>query len=278
VAKEFVPALDAPDSDPHPCWWFLFRDGHLLVTTADERAVVPRAVTPSELGLAADAAHYLGALDGLGCYAAELDAEGPLPEGVELQPLRALYALLDEDLFAVAGRAVQIVAWDRTHRYCGRCGAGTAPMPGERAKRCPACGLIVYPRLSPAVIVLVTRGDEVLLARSPHFSDQMYSVLAGFVEPGESLEEAVAREIREETSIAVTEIAYFGSQPWPYPNSLMIGFTAAYAGGKLTIDEREIEDAGWYRRDALPHLPGRPSIARHLLDSWIEQETPDRAR
>lgn len=275
---EFVPALQAPSCDARPTWWFLFRDGHLLVTTAGGRTTVPRAITAAELGVAVDGAHYLGALDGRGCNTAELDADGPLPEGVELQPLRALYGQLDEALFAVAGRAVQIVAWDRTHRYCGRCGAGTAAMPGERAKRCPACGLIVYPRLTPAVIVLVTRGDEVLLARSPHFSGRMSSVLAGFVEAGESLEEAVAREIREETSIAVAEITYFGSQPWPYPNSLMIGFTAAYAGGELAIDEREIEDAGWYRRDALPQLPSRPSIARHLLDWWIEQGTPDNAR
>ena len=275
MARAFISALEAPVGDSGACWWFLFRDGQLLVTKDEQGTAVPQARTPTDLGLRAAVPHYLGTLDGCGCYTAELDADAPLPESAGLEPLRALFGQLDDEFFAVAGRAVQIVEWDRTHRYCGRCGTETEPMPGERAKRCPSCGLIVYPRLSPAVIVLVTRGDEVLLARSPHFPGRMYSVLAGFVEPGESLEEAVAREIGEETGIAVREIAYFGSQPWPYPNSLMIGFTATYGGGELVIDEREIADAGWYRRDALPDIPGRPSIARRLLDWWIEQDTPD---
>jgi NAD+ diphosphatase len=186
--------------------------------------------------------------------------------------LRSLYGRLDEDLFSVAGRAVQIVEWHRTHRYCGRCGVETEDLPGERARVCPRCGLTSYPRLSPAVIVLVTRGDgdEVLLARSHHFPAGMYSILAGFVEPGESLEEAVVREIGEEAGIELSGLRYFGSQPWPYPNSLMIGFTATYAGGEIRLDEREIADAAWFGRDNLPLLPGRPSIARRMLDRWLE--------
>jgi NAD+ diphosphatase len=126
------------------------------------------------------------------------------------------------------------------------------------------------------VIVLVARGDEVLLARSPHFPPGMYSVLAGFVEPGESLEEAARREIAEETAIRITNLHYFGSQPWPYPNSLMVGFTAEYAGGEINRDEREIADAGWYHVAALPDIPGRPSIARALLDWFVEDRTTDR--
>ncbi|GIW04292.1 MAG: hypothetical protein KatS3mg059_0912 [Thermomicrobiales bacterium] len=183
--------------------------------------------------------------------------------------LRALYGRVSDDLFAVAGRAAQIIEWDRTHQYCGRCGTPTETAPAERAKRCPRCGLLSFPRLSPAIIVLVERGDEVLLARSPHFAEGMYSTLAGFVEPGESLEEAVYREVLEETGIAVTGLQYFGSQPWPFPHSLMIGFTARYAGGEITIDRNEIEDARWFTAFTLPRVPQKLSIARRLIDAFV---------
>jgi len=142
----------------------------------------------------------------------------------------------------------------------------------ERAKECPQCGLLHFPRLAPAIIVLIERGDQLLLARSRRFATGMYSVLAGFVEPGESLEEAVVREIKEEVSLSVKDIRYFGSQPWPFPHSLMIGFTATYAGGEISMEDEEIEDAGWFTVDRLPPLPGKISIARKLIDSFIEKQ------
>ena len=185
------------------------------------------------------------------------------------ETLRPLWSMLDEDTWAVAGRAVQIVEWDRTHRFCGRCGGPTELAPDERARRCPACGLSAFPRVAPAVIVCVTHEDRILLARGTRFPGVMYSVLAGFVEPGESLEECVAREIEEEVGIRVADIRYFGSQPWPFPHSLMIGFTASYAGGEIAIDPVEIMDAQWFTRDALPPLPPRISIARHLIDAYV---------
>ncbi len=173
--------------------------------------------------------------------------------------------------FAMAGRAKQIVEWDRTHRFCGRCGTETGSGPSELAKECPRCEMLFFPRLSPAAIVLVRRGEGVLLARSPGFPPGMYSVLAGFVEPGESIEETIEREIREEVGIEVGNVRYFGSQPWPFPHSLMIGFTADYAGGELRTDPTEIEDADWCPADDLPDLPPKVSIARAMIDRFVAQ-------
>jgi len=142
----------------------------------------------------------------------------------------------------------------------------------ERAKECPQCGLLHFPRLAPAIIVLVERGHKLLLARSRHFPPGLYSVIAGFVEPGETLEEAVVREVREEVGVAIKDIRYFDSQPWPFPHSLMIGFTAAYAGGKISLDDMEIEDAGWFTADNLPTLPGKISISRRLIDRFLAKQ------
>jgi NAD+ diphosphatase len=186
--------------------------------------------------------------------------------------LRQVYGLLDEDLFWIAARAVQIVDWDRTHQFCGRCGLPLKIKTTDRAKECFQCGLLHFPRLAPAIIVLVERGDKLLLARSRHFMPGMYSVLAGFVEPGEPLEEAVVREVREEVGIEIKDIKYFGSQPWPFPHSLMIGFTATYASGEISPDDSEIEDAGWFTVDNLPRIPGKISIARKLIDWFMEKQ------
>ena len=187
-----------------------------------------------------------------------------------------MFSGMDEGLFRMAGRAKQIVGWNATHRFCGRCRGKTAHLSGELARRCTRCGMLHYPRLSPAVIVLVRDGSRVLLARSPGFPAGMYSVLAGFVEPGESIEEAVEREVREEVGIEVTGVRYFGSQPWPFPNSLMIGFTAEYAGGEISADPTEIEDAGWYDAGEFPPLPPRVSIARAMIDDFAARQ-PGRA-
>ena len=215
-------------------------------------------------------------MDGRRCYAAELEPEAEPPAGMVFQDLRSfLLAGVDEEFFAMAGRAKQIVEWHRTHRFCGRCGAETVPGPTDLAKKCPRCGMLFYPRLSPAVIVLVRRGNRILLARSPGFPSGMYSVLAGFVEPGESIEETIGREIREEVGVEVENVRYFGSQPWPFPNSLMIGFTANYAGGELRTQQSEIEDAGWYLADDLPMLPPKVSIARAMIDEFVAQHSYD---
>jgi NAD+ diphosphatase len=199
----------------------------------------------------------------------ELPKDTIVPKGMTLLGLRQLYGTLDEDLFALSGRAIQIMEWDRTHQYCGYCATLTTQLPNERAKRCPNCRLVNYPRLSPAVIVLISRGEELLLARASRFPAGMYGLIAGFVEPGESLEETIVREVREEVGIEIEDIRYFGSQPWPFPNSLMIGFTATYASGNIAINPQELEDAAWFSKHHLPQLPPKLSIARKLLDWFI---------
>ena len=249
--------------------WIGIRGMDVLVLDRGDHDELPIAPEPAALGIAPVRTLYLGELDGVPCRSAELPDEQEPPEGMAFRTLRDLYSRIDEELWTLAGRAAQLVEWDRTHIHCGRCGTPTEHAPGERARRCPVCGYAAFPRLSPAVIVRVTRGEEILLARSVRFPGGMYSVLAGFVEPGESLEECVARELEEEVGIEVGDIAYFSSQPWPFPHSLMIGFTATWLSGDLRIEEAELVDARWFVRDDLPELPGRLSIARRLIDDWL---------
>ena len=172
-------------------------------------------------------------------------------------------------MLALAGRAFQIVEWDRSHQFCGRCGTATCDKVGERAKECPACGHIVYPRVSPAMMVLVTRGQELLLARAKRFPQAMYSALAGFVEPGESIEDCVHREVREEVGVEVDALRYVASQSWPFPHSLMIAYTAEYVAGEVRPCDDEIADARWFAIDALPQLPSPVSISRVLIDTTV---------
>jgi NAD+ diphosphatase len=218
--------------------------------------------------------HFVGVVDGQAWWAVDVPRDADDPSSGAAADLRSYYGNAPDHHWLAAGRAVQIVEWARTHRFCGRCGERTELADGERAMRCPRCGLVSFPRLSPAMITLVTRGapgpdQEALLARGVQFTRPMYSCLAGFVEPGESLEAAVLREVHEEVAITVRDPAYFGSQPWPFPNSLMIGFTAEYESGEIECDPSEIVDAGWYRRDELPMVPPGISIARKLIDAWV---------
>jgi NAD+ diphosphatase len=213
---------------------------------------------------------YLGALDDTHCFAAEFSGNQELDTELTFNDLRGLFGKLEENLIWIAGRANQLVNWNQTHRYCGRCGKLTADKTDERAKICQACGLVNYPRLSPAVIVAVLKNDKILLGRNKRFRLPFYSVLAGFVEPGETLEACVRREIREEVSITVKNIRYFGSQPWPFPDSLMIAFVADYAGGKICTDGSEIIEAAWFAKDTLPQIPPRISIARQLIDWFVQ--------
>ncbi len=270
--KRFISGIVPPQEQPGLSWWFAFQENKLLVDSKSDPVVVPLLVDFDELGLTALRQNYLGRLDGRHCYAVEVADGTTPPTGMAFEGLRQLYGRLDEDLFWIAGRAVQITDWDRTHRFCGRCGTPLRAKSAERAKECPQCGLLQFPRLAPAIIVLVERESKLLLARSRHFMPGMYSVLAGFVEPGESLEEAVVREVMEEVGIEVKDIQYFGSQPWPFPHSLMIGFTATYAGGEIARDDTEIEDAGWFSVDSLPRIPGKISIARKLIDWFLAKQ------
>lgn len=263
--SRFLPVVDLPD-DWSGALTVMVRDGKVVIL--DEH---PDDVAPGMPQL------LLGTLDGAACFAVDLDGDG-VPDVVTedlqdlLVPLRGLYGRVDDTRWTLAGRAVQLVDWDRNHRHCGRCGTLTEPAPGERARRCPACELLAFPRLAPAVIALVERDDgAALLARGRNFPVPMYSCLAGFVEPGETLEEAVAREVLEEVGVDVTDVRYVSSQPWPFPHSLMIGFEAVWESGEIVIDETEIVDAAWFTPEDLPMIPPAMSIARTLIDRWIER-------
>jgi NAD+ diphosphatase len=275
VDARFYPAVLPPTGPAEPALWFLFRGTRLLVGGAG-RADVPLIASPADLGLSVVRWQYLGRLEdarGLThCFSGEVADETPPPPGMAFENLRALYPRLLETLFWLAGRAVQIVDWDRTHQFCGRCGSPTQNQIHDRSKACPVCGLTNYPRLAPAVIVRVERRDEggrrILLARAKRFPTAMFSVLAGFVEPGETLEECVQREILEEVGLRVKNIRYFGSQPWPFPHSLMIAFEAEHEAGEIVVDPGELAEADWFAADALPAIPPPPSIANRLITAW----------
>lgn len=268
-----------PDGPTGEAYWFYVRRGEILVVTGDEGPRIP--VAPEPL-LENPLLHVLGHLEDKWVFGVDVppEIEGT-PDGHEWAPLRQLYGKVPELHWTIAGRAEQLVNWGRTHRFCGRCGTPTEPSRNERSFRCTDCGLLSYPRLSPATITIVTRGEhdeEVLLAHGRQFPGRFYSALAGFVEPGESLEECVVREIKEEVGVDITDVRYFGSQPWPFPHSLMIGFRARYAGGDLVLQEDEIVDAGWFRADDLPPSPrGGMSIAGWLIEAWLAEQAEKQA-
>jgi NAD+ diphosphatase len=267
--------------------WFVFKGDRLLIELGppsprpsdDPRvasrpswARLPLQKNNNTLWFEPSRTLYLGRLAGTDCWAAEAPADAPAPPpGHAWEGLRALFTVLDDAHFALAGRAIQLLDWDRNHLYCGRCGTATEAKSEERARACPACKLAVYPRISPAVMALVRREGEILLGRSPHFPPGMYSALAGFVEPGETLEQCLAREVEEEVGVKVSRIRYFASQPWPFPNSLMVAFICDWESGEIRPQAGEIEDANWFKVLQLPKLPSRISIARRLIDAAVEE-------
>ncbi len=257
----FTPLTEPPDGGATETLVFTVRGDHVhLGRPGDDPVPQPDGSVQGHV--------YLGRMGEVDCWA--VDVDGDDEPDVVLTPLMALHAHVSPEEWTVAGRAVQLVQWQRTHRYCGRCATETEQAPGERAMRCPDCGLLAFPRLAPAVITLVTRDDgSALLARNAAWPVPMFSCLAGFVEPGETLEQAVAREVAEEVGVTVGRVRYQASQPWPFPHSLMIGFTAEWAGGDIAVDGTEIAEAAWFTTDDLPQIPPRLSIARRLIDDWI---------
>lgn len=251
-------------------YFFLFYNGKILLKGNNGHSGIPTGneIAPSLFNL--ENTLYLDEINEQKCFAADLDSE-EIPQGYSLINLRELFSIVDYDSLRIAYRASHLLAWMRNNKFCGRCGSATGLTKEELALKCVKCGHITYPRISPAIIVAVTRGEQILLARSFRFPPGRYSVIAGFVEPGETLEECVKRELNEEVGIAVKNIKYFSSQPWPFPDSLMIAFTAEYAGGDIRIDNKEIADAGWFFADRLPDLPPIDSVARKLINDFAQK-------
>lgn len=261
-----------------PVRWLLFQQGKLLMRTDGQ----PPGWLEDKIHHFCCAEqleeHYLGRLGELHCIAVDLPAHADVPEYLAAFELRQLLMLLDEPLFALVSRASQLVNWYRNHRFCSRCGVATERHGRDFAMLCPACGYGQYPRITPCVIMLVRRDERVLLARSTRFQLPMFSCLAGFMEAGESAEQAVRREVLEETGLKIRNLRYHDSQSWPFPHSLMLAFHADYAGGKIRLDDEEIAEADWFNADQLPLIPPQGSIARSLIDAWLADVQPNVGR
>ena len=267
---DFFPEIQPPDTlDELAVWYFIFLDGK-IVSVSDQG--MPRPVTGDEfrwLDLDVQQKIYLGRYRERACFA--LSAQGDPGAGYPLLDLRGWLGRVDQALFYLAGRAQQILDWDRDHRFCGRCGSPMQPHRKDRARECGNCGLISYPRISPSIIVLVTRGEDLLLARNANWPEGMYSTLAGFVEPGESVEQTVHREVMEEVALEIRNLRYLGSQSWPFPNSLMLGYHADYHAGEIRCQVDEIADAQWFHYTELPHTPPRTAISGWLIEDYVKQ-------
>lgn len=254
-------------------YWFVFCKGDLLLEkTSDGRYTIPyqeEAPTPLKEWTNVHTITPFGD-DDVRTYT----IDGPVTDipHYEMCGLRASYNKLPHDLYQIAGKCQEILYWDANTRYCGVCG-GPMKMHTEISKRCTHCGKEVWPLLATAIIVLIRRGDKVLLVHARNFRGKFFGLVAGFVETGETLEEAVVREVHEEVGIKIKNIRYFASQPWPYPCGLMVGFTADYVSGELHLQRSELDDAGWFDRDHLPPVPDKMSIARQLIDSWLEESS-----
>jgi NAD+ diphosphatase len=214
---------------------------------------------------------FIGKLDRRLCFCTKLKTPVLQPPGFELFGLRDLFGNLTEKIFKMASLGLQVNNWDQTSKYCGKCGSQISLIESDWSKKCLSCANIDYPRISPAVIMAVTRGGKILLARPNRIKSGFYSVLAGYVNLGETLEECVKREVYEEVGLSVKDIRYFGSQSWPFTNSLMIAFTAEYASGEIRIEKNEIKEAAWFAPENLPQLPGWGSISRRLVDNFVEK-------
>lgn len=195
----------------------------------------------------------------------------PLPEGFETVDLRTAFKLLDKDCFNLAGHAAQLLHWDANSAFCPACGAKTAHAE-RKMKKCPSCGKEIYTAITPAVMVLVRKGRQILMVHGLNFKRKNYGLVAGFLEAGETLEQCASREVAEETGVKIKNLRYFTSQPWPFPSNVMIGFFADYAGGRVKIEKKELSDAAFFDKNNLPPLPGRISLARKMVDAWLKTQ------
>ncbi len=266
--RTYPPAQPAPG----PAVWLPFLDTELLVEDDRDHSRLLRGVTNAPPAPPASDIIYLGTLGTVPClaYAAQ-NANDNIPAGQSVHSLRALLGRLSQSEASIAGYGAQMLYWGRTSRFCPVCGTATQPKPGDWGVQCPHCGHSAYPHISPAVLALVYDGPRLLLVHKPEWTT-MHSIVAGFVEPNESLEDCVRREVREETGLDVGDVTYQGSQAWPFPHQLMVGFTAKYQSGQIAHEEAELDSAAWFTSDALPDLPPATSLSRQLINAWLETQ------
>ncbi|MCS7055220.1 MAG: NAD(+) diphosphatase [Thermoflexales bacterium] len=259
---------------PETGLWFAVNQHGVIVAMNGDEARLPSGASHLPGMARPDNAILLGEIDAVACLACTVPDDIALPEGYRAIGLRDLYGRIDDHLHAIAGYATQMLHWQRTSNYCANCGAPLTPIPEEWGKRCLRCGFTAYPPVNPCTITLVYDGDRVLMTHKPGWGAR-YGLVAGFVEPGETLEQSVEREVMEETGIEVCDVCYWRSQPWPFPHQLMCGFYARYAGGELRVDHNELDDARWFTKDEIrsgrPTLPPPLSIARRLIEHWLAQ-------
>jgi len=268
---DFISGLNLPEGKTKN-WWFAFSNNRILVEEQSSGIKIPFLNEAEWIGTIFKSRHFFGNLDGNPCYSGEIDENFKIPEGFALKDLRSLVGKISNDLLFTAGRAFQLNTWDLTSNYCSQCGKPVILKPDEWAKICPECGNIKYHSANPAIMVAVHRDDKILLARSHNQPPDFFSVLAGFLEPGESMEECVKREVKEEVNINIKNIKYFGSQPYSPSNSIMIAFTAEYDSGEIEIDKSEIDTAGWFTKDNIPEItPPSFFLAGQLIKAFVSR-------
>lgn len=267
---EFKKSVIPPENISSTGYYFIYNGNSIFVKIEKDRIKIPLLDIDDANGLELKDPYFIGELGDHPCYSVHApDDFGD--KGFKPVNIRSLIDGVESCFWHAAGYARQIHDWNLNFTFCGRCGARNEHQTDEHARICPECRLTSYPRISPAVIIAVIKDDKILLARGINFPNKkMFSVLAGFVDPDETLEQCVSREVFEETGVNVKDIRYFGSQPWPFPDSLMIGFTAVYDSGKLNIDTDELAEANWFSFDNLPLIPDSYTIARQLIDWFVE--------
>ncbi len=250
-------------------WWIVFYKDQLLLKKQNNKLTIPCNEQPP-LPIPADThVHEICILEGQPCKA--FVVSHPIKESDEycMTGLRASYDFIPLKQYHTAGKAFEILHWDQHSRFCPVCGTKTE-MKDTIMKKCPACGNEMYPSISAAILVLIRKEDSLLLVHARNFKGTFYSLVAGFLETGETLEECVMREVKEETGLDIKNITYFGNEPWPYPIGLMVGFIADYAGGEISLQDEELSSGAFYTRENLPELPRKLSLARKMIDWWIK--------
>ena len=254
-------------SNVNNVYWFIFFNDQLLLQKKGETYTIPYSINPP---VPVKNVLEVNLLEDMPACTASVDT--PLEETAEYLPmgLRASYDYLDPILHKIAGKAYELIYWDQHSRFCPSCGTKTV-MQTTISKQCPNCKYEIYPVVSPAILVLIRKGDAILLVHARNFRGSFYGLVAGFLETGETLEECVRRAVMEETRLEINNITYFGNQLWPYPSNLMVGFIADYVSGTIRLQDEELSEGAFFTKDNLPELPRKLSLARKMIDWWLEQ-------